>query len=126
MTETTTTDRPLPYGMTVAEVRQMIAKHAQYGEAAFLRILNDVPPGQQPKVTGALEGDELEHTLLGHYASHYGWSVVALLRWLGEEYGPEAAWRAAAIVQDLGENGGNHLVEDIPMRPTNDAAEVQR
>lgn len=114
MTETeTAADRPLPYGGTVAELRLMIARHAQHGEQEFQRAIG-IGLVQQPKTAGALEGEEFDLVLHTHHAALYGWSVVALLRWLGETYGPDAAWQAAAIVADLGENGGNDWLDDIP------------
>lgn len=105
--------RPLPYGGTVAELRLMIARHAEAGEHEFQRAIG-TGPGQQPRTTGALEGDEFDRAVHAHHAALYGWSIVALLRWLGEQYGREAAWQAAAIVADLGENGGNDFLDDIP------------
>lgn len=87
----TTQDHPLPYGGTVTELRQMIARHAQQDEATFGRIWDDRnKPSTEVKSA--------------HHGALYGWSLVAILRWLGEQYGPDAARKAAEIVQDLGEN----------------------
>lgn len=108
----------------MAELRQRIARDAKHGEKGWIAAL-DNGPGRRPKVFAELQGAELDHALSALYAAHYGYSIVALLRWLGEKYGPDAAYSAAAIVQDLGENGGNDLLDDIPLA-TAESAEVQR
>ena len=102
----TTTDAPeeeLPYGGTVRDVRLQIARLATKGEEVFAQMAGP----------GPFTAEQNTLTLMAHGCSLYGWALASLLRWVGETYGPEAATEAAALVQDMGENGGADWCDDL-------------
>lgn len=103
------TPEELPYGSTVRDLRLMIARHAQAAENDFRDHLDRIAAQPAGPVSTA------DHVLsaTAHHAALYGWSVASLLGWLGETYGPAAAYEAAAMVQDMGENGGADWCEDL-------------
>lgn len=105
MTTTNTTPaHELPYGGTIRDLRLLIARGAQRGEKAFNRLTT--PPGR--RWTDA----EAEEMHVAHGASLNGWALASILGWLQEEH-PDVALEAAAIVQDLGENGGTEYCDDL-------------
>jgi len=121
----TTTDqepvaaRELPYEGTVQDFRMQAARDAYRGERVIGRIVaagHDRPGPYSP--------DARERLLVATSAASYGWGVLGLIRWVGDQYGPDAAWKAAAIAQDIGVNGGNRWCEDIPYPPTDPTEDV--
>jgi hypothetical protein len=96
----------------------MIARHAYVGEQRFNeltdKLMSKPRHSNQPGLTDA-EADEHR---LAHYAGLYGWATASLLGFIEHKFGAEAAYRAAAMVQDMGANGGAPFCEDFPYPPT--------
>lgn len=97
----------LPYDeVTAADFRVEIAKVAHKANAQFGELINT-----ERKLTGA----EPHLRMAALLTANFGWSLVAIIRWLEQTYGPEAAWRAAAMAQEVMTNGGNSFCEDIDL-----------
>jgi hypothetical protein len=114
-------DRQLPYEGTVQDFRMQAARDAYRGQLATQRLIEETHDQRGPWTS-----EQVNSHLLGASASTYGWGVVALIRWIGEQHGAEQAWKAAAIVQDIGTNGGNHWCEDIPYPPVAASSETDK
>lgn len=102
--------RELPYEGTVQDFRIQTARDAQRGVEAYSRLFGSI----RDERDGPLSPEDTERHLLAISAANYGWAVVGLLGWIGAEFGTEVQWRAAAVAQDIGINGGNKWCEDIP------------
>lgn len=61
--------------------------------------------------------EHVRDTLIANSAAHFGWTLVALLRRLSE-INPDLARQCAAMLDDIGVNGGNDLMDDLPTPPT--------
>jgi hypothetical protein len=94
----------LPYGGTVKSFREDVARLAARGEAVFGETVLKAPPWTD---------EHKELNLLSHGCSLYGWATASLLRWIGERFGDEAAFEAAALVQDMAMNGGAKYADDL-------------
>jgi hypothetical protein len=94
----------LPYGGDVQHLRIQIGTGAALAERRFAELYETMRQHT--------DRDAQEWRLV-HNAAYYGWSLVVVLGWLAERHGPEAAYEAAAIVQDLGENGVLGLETDV-------------
>lgn len=104
----------LPYGEgTIRTLREQIAKVAAMGEQRFGDITEQWMAISRNPASGETPPDSFgrDH-MIAHGASFYGWSLVAILGWLAKEY-PTLARRAAAMVDDIGNNGGNSYCEDV-------------
>lgn len=101
MTEPVTPATELPYGGTVETFRTERAEVGQkLGDLRQDRFKHVFAEG------GKFRGsDEMEEYELLVEAAANAWSVVALLAWVRKHYGDEAAYRAAAVAQDIGING---------------------
>lgn len=97
-------DRELPYGGTVRDVRLQVARLAKEGEQTFAELI---------RTTDDWSAEQQRLSLLAHGCSLHGWALACLLRWVEEQFGPDAADEAAAMVQDMGENGGADLCDDL-------------
>lgn len=101
-----TTARRLPYGDTVTDIRRWIARQAAADEGRFGELTAAIEHR-------ALTPDEVrEHRLLSRAAT-FGRAVAALLGYIEAEHGPDAAYDAAAMVDDMGRNGGAPFCDDL-------------
>lgn len=95
----------LPYDeMTAADFRIYVARTAYEAQEQYSDLVT-----RREELTDR----ERELRMSAMYASGFGWSLVAIIRWVEKTYGPEAGWRAAAMAQDVMTNGGNSFCEDI-------------
>lgn len=94
----------LPYGGTPREVRLGIVRLAQRGQKVFEETLVT-----KERFTDA----ERQLNLMAHGATFHGWALASVLGWIGEKFGAEAEFEAAAMVQDIGHNGGVEWCEDL-------------
>ncbi len=60
--------------------------------------------------------DHTRDALIATSAAHFGWTLVALLRHLGQ-INPDLARQCARMLDDIGVNGGNDLMDDLPQPP---------
>lgn len=98
----------LSYGGTVRDVKLQIARLAQRAEAVFERITLAVAAPEP------LSDTDRELHLMAHGASLHGYALVAVIKHIEDRFGPEAAWDAANIVQQIGNDGcDGWLGEDI-------------
>jgi hypothetical protein len=115
----TTVNQPadeLPEGDTVRGFRIMIARHASQAQDEFGRLLDAATQaaGRPPVIADPHPTDPATDPVrLAHWATLYGWSVASLIHWIEERYGAEAAYDAAALVQDMAVNGGADYCDDI-------------
>ena len=117
----------LSYGGTVRDVKLQVARLAQRAETVFERItLAALPPvhHHDGRVTSAPLADADRQThLMAHGAAFHGWALVAVIKHIEDRYGPEAAWDAANIVQQIGNDGcEDWLGDDITAELTATAA----
>lgn len=102
-------DPELPYGGTTRDLRLQIMAEAGRAESAFRASLVPVGPWSDA------EADQNELTAA---AMSSAWAVVSLLGWIADKEGDEAAFKAAAMVQDMRINGGAHFIGDLLAPPT--------
>lgn len=89
-------EQKLPHGETPAQFRLDRAKAGVH--ATELRRTR-YPAGEFKNEAGWADYELLVE------ASSNAWSVVALLKWVDQRFGAEAAFEAAAIAQEIGING---------------------
>lgn len=102
----------LPYREgSVDDLRRTIARAAHQGEKRFGEMLDDVCG-----TDGPWPADHVRDIQIAHHCAHFGWTLVAVLRWLRELH-PGLAARLAAMLDDIGTNGGNDFMDDIDPQP---------
>jgi len=105
--------RKLPeHNMTLDEFRALITRHAYRAQRRFGSYI-DLMAGKP----GALSKREHAEFLTAHHATLYGWATVSLLGFIRDRLGDDAAFEAAAMVDDMGANGGAPFTGDLPYPP---------
>lgn len=111
---------PLPYsGETFEQLRHAIARGAYRGQVRFSEMaaeLADADDSPWPP-------EKVAANLVAHGCSFYGWALLSVLSLLGKEF-PALARRAAALVDDIGANGGCPHADDIPYPPTGEPTDA--
>ena len=100
----TTPEEQLPYGGTVRDLRVQIVRQAVRAEKVFEATTLAAPPWS---------GEHRQLNLMAHGASLYSWATASLLGFIAERFGDQAAVEAAAMVQDMGMNGGAEWCDDL-------------
>lgn len=115
-------DAMLPHDTgTVNDFRSMIARHAltaeiRFGEFSRLMLDRALP----------LSVAEAREQLIAGYACQYGWATVSLIGFIAEHLGEDAAWQAAAMVEEMAVNGGAPYTEDVPYPPVRTGPDAVR
>ncbi|MFJ8687371.1 hypothetical protein [Micromonospora wenchangensis] len=107
---TSASEQALPYSTgTIRDFRARILAQGFAGEKRFNELLNssDTP----------LDSEQARDLKLAHYACLYGYATASLLGFIADKFGDDAAAEAAAMVDDMGANGGAPYCEDFPYPP---------
>lgn len=111
-------DKQLPYsGITLDQFRERITRHAYTAQQRFVELTDSIIARRHTGGPGVSEGEAREH-LLAHHATLYGWATVSLIGLIRDRLGDDAAFEAAAMVDDMGENGDAPFTDDLPYPPT--------
>lgn len=100
------------YEGSVDDLRRAVAHAAAQGEKRFGEML-DAARGTD----GPMPPDHVRDIKIAHHCAQFGWTLVAVLRWLRELH-PGMAARLAAMLDDIGTNGGNDFMDDIDPHAT--------
>jgi hypothetical protein len=112
--EASTLDKALPYtGGTVHDLRARILRHGFVGEKRF----NDMLTG----TAGPFTPEHAAESRIAHYACLYGYATASLLGFIADRFGEAAAFKAAAMVDNMGTNGGAPYCGDFPYPPADEA-----
>lgn len=101
----------LPHGGTVDSYRLDCAKRGTAANGRHQELFTVWLQDDRELTKAERAEDELMVA-----AGNNAWTVVALLAWIGREFGPDQAHRAAAIAQDIAMNGDpwdSSLVDDV-------------
>lgn len=93
-------DRELPHGDTYSRLRERILRHAAADETHFNRLI------------AGMATPRAAESIVAHHASLYGYATASLLGFIANRFGPDAAFKAAAMVEDMGVNGGAPYCDD--------------
>lgn len=100
----------LPYSKgTVRDLRARILAHGFAGEKRFNDLLTESDKPFTP--------EQARDHRIAHYACLYGYATASLLGFIADKFGEDAAFEAAAMVDDMGANGGAPYCDDFPYPP---------
>lgn len=103
----------LPYSTgTLRDFRARILAHGFVGEEHFNQLITASLDSDKP-----LDHEQCRDLKLAHYACLYGYATASLIGFIADKFGDDAAMEAAAMVDDMGANGGAPYCDDFPYPP---------